>query len=274
MSCPVPACCALLLVLGLCRARPRNALLLLADRALSVSHLTQRMTEALRVARTTTAPSPPRTWTPWPAAASSFAMPSPRSAAALPAAPASSLACPSIRMGCTGCTRTCTTSTPSTRCGACRCCSAKLVCAQASSGRSTWGRRPCTRLTLRTRRRMAPSSRWGGTSLELSCSSGNSCRLRMTGLSSSTSPSTTPTAVGTPSPSTEPSVRSLATERAAWVVSQTGPPRPTTHWTCWCLTSSPTPRQPEPTWPLSTPPSAAWTKELDWCSRSCVTPVS
>lgn len=31
MSCPVPACCALLLVLGLCRARPRNALLLLAD---------------------------------------------------------------------------------------------------------------------------------------------------------------------------------------------------------------------------------------------------
>ncbi|PNJ88389.1 SGSH isoform 9 [Pongo abelii] len=28
---PGPACCALLLVLGLCRARPRNALLLLAD---------------------------------------------------------------------------------------------------------------------------------------------------------------------------------------------------------------------------------------------------
>uniref|UniRef100_A0A5F7ZX11 N-sulfoglucosamine sulfohydrolase n=1 Tax=Macaca mulatta TaxID=9544 RepID=A0A5F7ZX11_MACMU len=140
------------------------------------------MTEALRVVRTTTAPSPPRTWMPWPAAVSSSATPSPRSAAALPAAPASSLACPSIRMGCMGCTRMCTTSTPSTRCGACHCCSAKLACAQASSGRSMWGRRPCTRLTLLTRRRTAPSSRWDGTSPELSCSSGNSCRLRMTGL--------------------------------------------------------------------------------------------
>ncbi|KAI2585502.1 N-sulfoglucosamine sulfohydrolase [Homo sapiens] len=227
MSCPVPACCALLLVLGLCRARPRNALLLLADdggfesgaynnSAIATPHLDALARRSLLFRNAFT----------------SVSSCSPSRASLLTGLP------------------------------------------QASSGRSTWGRRPCTRLTLRTRRRMAPSSRWGGTSLELSCSSGNSCRLRMTGLSSSTSPSTTPTAVGTPSPSTEPSVRSLATERAAWVVSQTGPPRPTTHWTCWCLTSSPTPRQPEPTWPLSTPPSAAWTKELDWCSRSCVTPVS
>uniref|UniRef100_A0A2I2ZQG3 N-sulfoglucosamine sulfohydrolase n=1 Tax=Gorilla gorilla gorilla TaxID=9595 RepID=A0A2I2ZQG3_GORGO len=227
MSCPVPACCALLLVLGLCRARPRNALLLLADdggfesgaynnSAVATPHLDALARRSLLFRNAFT----------------SVSSCSPSRASLLTGLP------------------------------------------QASSGRSMWGRRPCTRLTLRTRRRMAPSSRWGGTSLELSCSSGNFCRLRMTGLSSSTSPSTTPTAVGTPSPSTEPSVRSLATERAAWVVSQTGPPRPTTHWTCWCLTSSPTPRQPEPTWPLSTPPSAAWTKELDWCSRSCVTPVS
>ncbi|PNI14209.1 SGSH isoform 6 [Pan troglodytes] len=227
MSCPVPACCALLLVLGLCRARPRNALLLLADdggfesgaynnSAVATPHLDALARRSLLFRNAFT----------------SVSSCSPSRASLLTGLP------------------------------------------QASSGRSMWGRRPCTRLTLRTRRRTAPSSRWGGTSLELSCSSGNSCRLRMTGLSSSTSPSTTPTAVGTPSPSMEPSVRSLATEGAAWVVSQTGPPRPTTHWTCWCLTSSPTPRQPEPTWPLSTPPSAAWTKELDWCSRSCVTPVS
>lgn len=59
---------------------------------------------------------------------------------------------------------------------------------QASLGRSTWGRRRCTPSTLRTRRRMAPSSRWGGISLESSCWSGNSCRLRTTGRTAAPAP--------------------------------------------------------------------------------------
>uniref|UniRef100_A0A8C0E3Y0 N-sulfoglucosamine sulfohydrolase n=1 Tax=Balaenoptera musculus TaxID=9771 RepID=A0A8C0E3Y0_BALMU len=271
-----PACWLLLLVVGLCcvhRARPRNVLLILAHQVLYVSLLPQRTTEALRVVPTTTVPSPPLTWMPWPAGALSSAMPSPP-AAALPAGPASSLACLSIRTECMACTRMSTTSTPSTGCRACLCCWAELVFSQASLGRSTWGRRRCTHLILRTRRRMALSSRWGGTSLELNCWSGNSCRLGTTGLSSSMSPSTTPTAAGTPSHSTGPSARSLAMGRVAWGRSQTGPHRPTTRRMCRCLTSSLTHRLPELTWPLSTPPSAAWTKGLDSCSRSCVEQVS
>lgn len=54
----------------------------------------QRMTEVLKVVRTTIVPSPPLTWMPWPAAASSSEMPSPLSAAAPRAVPASSPACP------------------------------------------------------------------------------------------------------------------------------------------------------------------------------------
>lgn len=54
----------------------------------------QRMTEVLKVVRTTIVPSPPLTWMPWPATASSSEMPSPLSAAAPRAVPASSLACP------------------------------------------------------------------------------------------------------------------------------------------------------------------------------------
>ncbi|XP_021082688.1 N-sulphoglucosamine sulphohydrolase isoform X2 [Mesocricetus auratus] len=113
------------------------------------------MTEALRAGHTTTVPSPPLTWTPWPAAASPSATPSPQSAAVPPAEPASSPACPSTRMACTACTRTCITSTPSTRCKAYRGCSARPECAQASSVRSTWVRRPCTPLTSPSRRRTA-----------------------------------------------------------------------------------------------------------------------
>nr|KAF6417116.1 N-sulfoglucosamine sulfohydrolase [Molossus molossus] len=145
---------------------------------------------------------------------------------------------------------------------------------QASSGRSTWGRRRCSPSTSRTQRRTSLSCRWGGTSLELSCWSGSSCRPGTTGPSSCTWPSTTPTAAGTPSRSTGPSARSSATEKAAWGASQTGPRRSTARRMCRCLTSSPTPRQPGLTWPLSTPPSAAWTKGSDSCSRSCREPAS
>lgn len=53
---------------------------------------------------------------------------------------------------------------------------------QASSGRSTWGPSRCTRLSLRTRRRTALSSRWGETSPGSSCWSGSSCRPRTTGV--------------------------------------------------------------------------------------------
>ncbi|XP_065765896.1 N-sulphoglucosamine sulphohydrolase isoform X2 [Muntiacus reevesi] len=86
------------------------------------------------------------------------------------------------------CTRMSTTSTPLTGCRACRCCWAELAFTQASLGRSTWGRRWCIHLILRTRRRMALSSRLGGTSLELNCWSGNSCRRGVTAHSSTCRP--------------------------------------------------------------------------------------
>ncbi|XP_059527441.1 N-sulphoglucosamine sulphohydrolase isoform X1 [Myotis daubentonii] len=134
---------------------------------------------------------------------------------------------------------------------------------QASSERSTWGQRRCSPSTSRTRRRPTRCCRWAATSPGSGCWSGSSCGRGTAGPSSCTSPSTTPTAAGTPSPSMGPSARSSATGRAAWGASQTGPHRSTTPRMCRCLTSSLTPRQPGLTWPLSTPPSAAWTKRQD-----------
>lgn len=43
----------------------------------------------------------------------------------------------STRMACMGCTRMYIISTPSTRCRACRCCSARLECAQVRRGQGT-----------------------------------------------------------------------------------------------------------------------------------------
>lgn len=43
----------------------------------------------------------------------------------------------STRTACMGCTRMCIISTPSTRCRACRCCSARLECAQVRHGQGT-----------------------------------------------------------------------------------------------------------------------------------------
>ncbi|KAF6096951.1 N-sulfoglucosamine sulfohydrolase [Phyllostomus discolor] len=145
---------------------------------------------------------------------------------------------------------------------------------QASSGRSTWGQRPCSRSTSHTRKRTTRCSRWGATSRGSSCWSGSSCRLGTPGPSSCTWPSTTPTVVGTPSPSTGPSARSSATGSVAWGGSRTGPHRCTPPRMCRCLTSSRTPRQLGLTWPRSIPPSAGWTKGSDWCSGSCGAPAS
>ncbi|EDL34699.1 N-sulfoglucosamine sulfohydrolase (sulfamidase), isoform CRA_e [Mus musculus] len=116
MHCPGLACCTILLVLGLCGAHSRNVLLIVALSSVTPSRL---------------------------------------SAAVPRAVPASSPACPSIRMACMGCTRMCITSTLLTRYRAFRCCSTRPECAQASLGRSTWVRRRCIPLTLHSQRRTA-----------------------------------------------------------------------------------------------------------------------
>uniref|UniRef100_A0A8C0TVG5 N-sulphoglucosamine sulphohydrolase-like n=1 Tax=Cyanistes caeruleus TaxID=156563 RepID=A0A8C0TVG5_CYACU len=132
----------------------------------------------------------------------------------------------------------------------------------------------CTPSTLPTQRRTVRSCRLGETSAGSRRSSGGSCRARTSGLSSSMLPSTTPTAVGTPSPSTGPSVRSLAMARAAWAGSLTGNHRFTAQNKCRSLPLSRTRRLPGQTWLRSTRPSGAWTKGSGWCCRSCATLAS
>ncbi|XP_043384533.1 N-sulphoglucosamine sulphohydrolase isoform X2 [Chelonia mydas] len=122
------------------------------------------------------------------------------------------------------------------------------------------GQRRCIPLISRTLRRTVRCCRWAEISPGSNCLSGNSCRARIRGRSSCTSPSTTLIAAATPSPSTGPSVRSLAMARAAWAGSPTGSPSRTAQSTCSSRTSFQTLQPLALTWPPSTQQSGAWTK--------------
>ncbi|XP_063098228.1 N-sulphoglucosamine sulphohydrolase isoform X7 [Cavia porcellus] len=168
MSRPGPVCCALLLLLGLCRARPRNALLILADdggfesgvynnSAIATPHLDALARRSLVFRNAFT----------------SVSSCSPSRASLL-------TGLPQHQNGMYGLHQDVHhfNSFDKVRSLPLLLSQAGVRTGEGSSGRSMWGRKLCTRSTLPTRRRMALCSRWGGTSQESSCLFGNSCRLR------------------------------------------------------------------------------------------------